>query len=217
MSGLRLLAAALTPGLRQARFGGDDDLDEGGLRAALALSGQVGGRDDTWVCGPSRAARRTAVACGLPEQRSQLGGAAGGFGGWDGLTLDSVVVGQVVAELADPDYGRWDGLTLDDVAGTDPEGLGAWLTDPQAAPHGGESLAAVRLRVGAWLDLQAGRDLVVVAHPVLVRAALVHALGLPDAAVWQLDVAPLSVTRLTHRAGRWHVHFPALAPGVRAT
>ena len=214
MSGLRLLAAAPTPGLRQARFGGDDDLDEGGLRAALALSGQVGGRDDAWVCGPSRAARRTAGAV------RQVVHEPADPGRWDGLAPDDIAgtgaAEQVVPELADPDYGRWDGLTLDDLAGTDPGGLGAWLTDPRSAPHGGESLAAVRLRVGAWLDAQAGRDLVAVAHPVLVRAALVHALGLPDAAVWQFDVAPLSVTRLTHRTGRWHLHFPARASGVIA-
>jgi broad specificity phosphatase PhoE len=189
VSGLRLLAAAPTPGLRQARFGGDDNLDEGGLRAALALSGRLGNRGDEWVCGPSRAARQTARAV---------------FSGGGPV--------QVEPALADPGYGRWDGQALDEVAQASPDGLGAWLTDPQAAPHGGESLAAVRLRVGAWLEQQAGQDLVAVAHPVVVRAAVVHALGLPDAAVWQLDVAPLSVTRLTHRANRWHVHFPAAAP-----
>lgn len=202
MSGLRLLAAAPTPGLRQARFGGDDELDEGGLRAALALSGRVGGRDDEWVCGPSRAARQTAEAVARgPAEHPAGPRAPGGDAG----------AARVIAELADPGYGRWDGLSLDEVAGAAPDGLGAWLTDPRAAPHGGESLAAVRLRVGAWLDGQAGRDLVAVAHPAVVRAALTHVLGLPDTAVWQLEVAPLAVTRLTHRAGRWHLHLPAFA------
>nr|BFE72313.1 hypothetical protein GCM10020092_056140 [Actinoplanes digitatis] len=95
--------------------------------------------------------------------------------------------------------------------GAEPFGLQAWLTDPCAAPHGGESLAAVRLRAGTWLDRQAGLRVVAVAHPVLVRAMLTHALGLPDDAVWQLDVAPLSLTRLTHRSGRWHLHLPRRA------
>ncbi len=188
MSGVRLLAAAATPALRRAVFGGDDDdLDEGGLRAALALSGPagpgLGGRGDVWVCAPSQAALQTARALGH----------------------DDPVVEKA---LADPHYGTWNGLGLGDVAGTDPVGLRAWLTDPAAAPHRGESLADIRLRAGAWLDTQAGQRTVAVAHPVVIRAALTHALGLPDTAVWQLDVAPLSLIRLTHSTGRWHVTFP---------
>ncbi|MEV4705111.1 histidine phosphatase family protein [Actinoplanes sp. NPDC049316] len=181
MSGLRLLACAPTAALRGARFGGDDDIDEGGLRAALALSPFA--RGDRWVCAPSRAARETAQALG-----------------------HSAAVEQ---QLADPDTGRWDGLTLDEAAAADPAGLQEWLTDPRAAPHGGESLAQVRERVGEWLDQVARQRLVAVAHPIVVRAALVHALTLPDEAVWSLEVAPLSLTRLTYRSGRWRLHFPA--------
>lgn len=195
MSGLRLLAAAPTPALRRAVFGGDDDLDEGGLRAALALSESdgpdLGGRTDGWVCAPSQAALQTARALGH----------------------DDPVVEHA---LADPGYGSWTGLGLGDVAGADPEGLQAWLTDPGAAPHGGESLTAVRRRVGAWLETQVEQRTVAVAHPAVVRAALTHALGLPDAAVWQLDVAPLSLIRLTHRTGRWHVAFPPAGRVVRS-
>ena len=190
MSGVRLLATAITPALRRAVFGGDDDdLDEGGLRAALALGGpdgpDLGGRGDSWICAPSQAALQTARALGH----------------------DDPVVEKA---LADPSYGSWSGLGLGDVAGTDPEGLQTWLSDPEAAPHGGESLAAVRLRAGAWLDTQPEQRTVAIAHPVVIRAALTHALGLPDAAVWQLDVAPLSLIRLTHRTSRWHVSFPPI-------
>jgi len=188
VSGVRLLAAAATPALRRAVFGGDDDdLDEGGLRAALSLCGQdgpdLGGRGDNWICAPSQAALQTARALGHDDP-------------------------LVEPALADPGYGTWSGLGLGDVAGTDPDGLQSWLTDPTAAPHGGESLAAVRQRAGAWLDDQREQRVVAVAHPVVVRAALTHALGLPDGAVWQLDVAPLSLVRLTWRTGRWHVSFP---------
>jgi broad specificity phosphatase PhoE len=196
VSGLRLLAAATTPALRRAVFGGDDDLDEGGLRAALALSEtdgpDLGGRADAWVCAPSQAALQTARALGH----------------------DDPLVEQA---LADPGYGTWTGLGLGDVAGTDPEGLQSWLTDPVAAPHGGESLTEVRERAGLWLDKQADQRTVAVAHPVVIRALLTHALSLPDAAVWQLDVAPLSLTRLTHRTGRWHVSFPPITPALRTS
>jgi broad specificity phosphatase PhoE len=191
LSGLRLLAAAATPALRRAVFGGDDDLDEGGLQAALALSGSdLGGRADQWVSAPSQAALQTARALGHDQP-------------------------DVEQALRDPGYGTWTGLGLGDVAGRDPEGLQTWLTDPAASPHDGESLADLRARVGAWLETQADQRVLAVAHPVVVRAALTHALGLPDAAVWQLDVAPLSLTRLTHRTGRWHVSFPAADRALR--
>jgi broad specificity phosphatase PhoE len=152
----------------------------------------LGGRADLWICAPSQAALQTARALGHDDP-------------------------VVEPALADPRYGTWTGLGLGDVAGTDPEGLQEWLTDPDAAAHGGESLTAVRKRVGAWLDTQAGQRAVAVAHPVVIRAALTHALGLPDAAVWQLDVAPLSLIRLTHRTGRWHVSFPAITRPLRPT
>mgnify|MGYP003790065817 CR=1 FL=1 len=103
------------------------------------------------------------------------------------------------ADLSDPDYGTWTGRTLTEVD------LGDWLTDPAAAPHGGESLTAVITRAGRWLDGRQGRTLTAVAHPTVVRAALCHALGLPADGIWRLDVAPLAVCRLTHRAGRWHL------------
>ncbi|BCJ49160.1 hypothetical protein Asp14428_06350 [Actinoplanes sp. NBRC 14428] len=135
------------------------------------------------MCAPSRAARETAQALG-----------------------HSAITEPA---LADPDFGRWDGLGLDEVTVADPKGLQQWLTDPRAAPHGGESLARVRERAGAWLDAMARQRVVAVAHPIVVRAALTHALRLPDESVWSLEVAPLSLTRLTHRAGRWHLHFPA--------
>ncbi|MEV6600739.1 histidine phosphatase family protein [Actinoplanes sp. NPDC051346] len=181
MSGLRLLAHAPTASLRGAYFGGNDDIDEGGRRAALAMSPM--GRGDLWVCAPSRAARETAQALG-----------------------HSAVVERA---LADPGFGAWNGRSLDEVAVADPAGLQQWLTDVRSAPHGGESLARVRERIGAWLDAMADQRVVAVAHPIIVRAAIAHALTLPDDAVWSLDVAPLSVTRLTYRGNRWHLHFPA--------
>ncbi|MET0415902.1 MAG: histidine phosphatase family protein, partial [Actinoplanes sp.] len=101
--------------------------------------------------------------------------------------------------LSDPDYGSWTGRPIGEVS------LGDWLTNPAAVPHGGESLIAVIARAGEWLDEHAGRTVAAVAHPTVVRAALCHALALPADGIWRLDVAPLAVCRLTHRAGRWHL------------
>ena len=133
---------------------------------------------DTWTCAPSQAARQTAYALGADP------------------TIDPA--------LTDPDYGTWTGHTLDQI---DPAALHHWLTDPDAAPHGGEPLTAVWQRTGTWLDQHTRRRLTAVAHPVIVRAALAYALELPAHGIWRLDIAPLTTVRLTHRAGRWHLHL----------
>jgi broad specificity phosphatase PhoE len=111
---------------------------------------------------------------------------------------------RVVNELAESDFGTWAGLTLHDI---DPEDLGAWMTDPDATPHSGESLTALLERVGTWLDDQAKLDgtAIAITHGGVVKAAVVHALDAPPSAFWRIDVAPLSITELHAHDGRWTV------------
>ena len=109
--------------------------------------------------------------------------------------------------IAEGDLGAWAGRTLAEVHEADPEGVSAWLTDADACPHGGESLAALLLRVGGWLDAQAeldGRG-IAVTHAGVVKAAVVHALGAPPPAFWRVDVTPLALTELHAHDGRWTV------------
>jgi broad specificity phosphatase PhoE len=115
-------------------------------------------------------------------------------------------LGAIVdAALADIDLGDWAGRALTEVEAADPAGLAAWNQDPMAAPHGGESLAALRIRVARWLDgLDVRADRVAaVTHAAILRAAIVVALDAPMAAFWRIDVAPLSIVRFQGRAGRW--------------
>jgi broad specificity phosphatase PhoE len=111
---------------------------------------------------------------------------------------------RIVDELAECDFGTWAGLTLSDVA---PEDLGAWMTDPDAAPHGGESLTTLLRRVATWLDEQAAFDgtAIAITHGGVVKAAIVHALDAPPSAFWRIDVSPLSITELHAHDGRWTV------------
>ncbi|WP_433120493.1 histidine phosphatase family protein [Micromonospora sp. CA-246542] len=186
---LRLVAHGHTAALRQARFGGNDSLDEGGRRAALALSpAGTGRRDgDAVVClsSPAAAAVETAEIFGLAP--------------------------TVEAALADCDYGEWSGRPLAEIAAERPDALGEWLSTLDATPHGGESIVAVRQRVGRWLDAQRGlgRRLTAVTHPLVIRVALVHALDLPLATYRQLDVAPLAIVRLTAHGPRWQLRLDA--------
>ncbi|WP_433269698.1 histidine phosphatase family protein [Micromonospora vinacea] len=193
---LRLVAHGHTAALRRARFGGTDDgLDEGGLRAALAQAhadpdrrGHLGVHD-TCLCSPAAAARQTADAFGL--------------------------LPTIETALADCDYGDWSGRSLDEIAGAHPQALHDWLSTPDSAPHGGESVAAVRDRVGGWLDEQrgAGRRVIAVTHPLVIRVAVVHALGLPTATYRQVDVEPLAVVRLTSRGAGWQLRLGAPRTG----
>ena len=65
---------------------------------------------------------------------------------------------EVEMALSDCDYGRWRGLASKDVAEREPDEFAAWLGDPAAAPHGGESFAALIERVGAWLTQALARE-----------------------------------------------------------
>ncbi|MFF8727122.1 histidine phosphatase family protein [Streptomyces sp. NPDC015171] len=111
--------------------------------------------------------------------------------------------------LRDLDCGVWEGRTFKDVAAEDPFGFSAWLTDPDAAPHGGESVRRLCRRTAAWLsDLPADTGhVLVIAEPSVVRAALVHVLSAPARAFWHLDVPPLAAITLTLRDGRWNARL----------
>ena len=53
--------------------------------------------------------------------------------------------------LRECDYGRWAGKSLNKIAAHEPAAVDAWLNDPAAAPHGGESILDLIRRVANWL------------------------------------------------------------------
>lgn len=117
--------------------------------------------------------------------------------------------------LRDCDYGRWRGRSLAEIGAQEPDGLAAWIADPAAKPHGGESVCDVVARVGRWLDERC-RDrgrVVAVTHGAVIRAAIVHAIRAGPASCPHIDVAPLSHTLLTCHAGTWRLRDHGLRPG----
>lgn len=113
-----------------------------------------------------------------------------------------------VPALDEYDYGRWRGLPINDVQNTEPEALQAWLSDPDASPHGGETLTQLRQRVGQWLDSLAGSPghFLAISHPLVIRAALMQVLQCPPSAFHLIDIEPLSAIELRYN-GRWRLRL----------
>jgi broad specificity phosphatase PhoE len=183
-----LICHAATAATRTAAFPGNEPLDALGVRQSEAIAGTLP-RAEQVRSAPSSRCRRTAEAMGLAAVPD--------------------------AALAGCDYGSWTGRTLDAVAAREPAAVTAWLTDPTARPHGGESIAELLDRVGHWLDGLADpahqplHGLLAVADPSVIRAAVVHALDAEARSFWRIDIAPLSQTVLVGNPGRWSLrHAP---------
>lgn len=112
---------------------------------------------------------------------------------------------SIDSAFRDIDYGRWSGKSMAAVQADEPEALMAWISDIEAAPPGGESVAAMMARITLRLTQQmsAGGHAVVVTHPAIVRAAVVSVLDAPGRSFWKIDVQPWSMTELTSDGRRW--------------
>ena len=181
-SRITLISPAMNRSLRETRFDDGCSLDPSGRARAEASAGSLRTADRVLVS-PTTRCLETASA----------------------LSLSAVPA----PELAGLDMGSWRGLTLDDVMTREPDGFTAWMTDPDAAPHGGESVRALCERAARWLDAAAGfegRTLAVVEQE-FVRALAVTILGAPGPAFWRLDVRPLTATDLSGHSGRWNLRL----------
>lgn len=178
---LILIAQASTDAMHEVAFPhADEPLDQRGQARATALRERVPRADGYWVS-PELRTRQTAQALQLNV--------------------------QVQPKLRECDYGRWTGCTFAAVGEREPRAVEAWLRDPAAAPHGGESIAALIQRVGAWLADEQTHDRrsLIVTHATIVRAAIVGAMEAPPQSFWRIDIRPLSVTRLSSGGGRWRL------------
>lgn len=156
----------------------DEPLDAAAIRALEPLRPTLA-RVDRCVTSPLLRAREAADALGL-----------------------SATPEPALREL---DFGQWGGRDLRDIAAQTPDAAALWLHDSDAAPHGGESRAALQNRVAAWLGEQVtGRGhTLCITHASVIRAAVLHALAAPADAFWRLDIEPLSRTELRSDGRRW--------------
>ena len=181
---LTLVAHAATPATERSAFPLDEGLAPRGLTAVRAAGGGLR-RVARTLRSPALAAAETAAALGLDA--------------------------FVDPALADWDLGRWRGQTLDAVAAAEASALRDWLSDPDAAPHGGESRTALLARVGAWLaGVDPAGHTVAVTHGAVVRAAVLTTLDAAPSGFWRVDIAPLTATVLRGGPERWTLRTAAL-------
>lgn len=185
MNRLLLVRHGPTQASVRRAFPTDESLTPAGLTAAAELSRRLPDGAHI-VTSPALRCRETAAAAGLTP--------------------------DVDERLAECDFGSWAGLTLAEASARDPAGVTAWITDPGARPHSGESLSALVDRVTAWLADQHADATVAITHGGVIRAAVTSLLGHPLSAAWQISAAPLSITELVREDRAWHLvanHPPA--------
>jgi broad specificity phosphatase PhoE len=177
---LVLVCHASTGATRAAAFPADEPLEDISKMRAAALAGRLPKANRCWSS-PELRARQTAKALGLNA--------------------------TVQPMLRDCDYGRWTGCAFDAVQAREPEAVNMWLHDLSATPHGGESILGLIQRVALWLagEQANGGPSIVVTHPTIIRATIVHVIEAAPQSFWRIDIVPLSITRLSGTPGRWNL------------
>jgi len=175
---LTLICHGSTSAVRDVVFPLDEPLDAPGCAKAAALVADLGGVDVAWTS-PALRARQTAAALGLDALIDPL--------------------------LRDIDLGRWVGRSFSEVATAEPDSVAAWTSQPDVAPHGGESVVDLLKRIAPWLDTlrRDERRMVAVTHPAVIRAAVILAIDAGPGSFWHIDVAPLCRVRLSGNGPRW--------------
>lgn len=142
----------------------------------------------------------SALARHLPNEAVWVAGPLGRMR-QTALSLKPGVDPISIADFDEQDMGRWQGRSHQDVY-AESRHLD-WSNPAELVPPHGESFADQADRVaGAIERLSAhygGRSIVAVTHAGAIRAAIAYAMELDVAMALRIEVAPVSLTRLTHR------------------
>lgn len=131
--------------------------------------------------------------------------------GPESRALETASLFGVAAELEpllrDIDLGTWSGRSFEEMLTEDPAAIAQWTSDTAAAPHGGESVEDLIVRVTPWLEQQnrEGGRIIAFTHPAIIRAAIVLALGASANGFWRIDIGPLTRVDLRGDGRRWNL------------
>ena len=193
-----LLRHGQTPLSVDRRFAGlgDIELTETGVRQAKLAGERLAARGgvDVIVASPLRRARQTA------EEVAAATGAP--------VEFDD--------DLRETDFGEWEGLNITQAQPRRPGEVTSRLADPAAAPPGGESFAAVAVRVRAARErLMAGHareTVLVVSHVTPIKTLLTEALLAPPAAMYRMHLDVGSLSEID-----WYTDGPAIVRSLNDT
>jgi broad specificity phosphatase PhoE len=180
------VAHAPTPAQRDYRFAAPDDAIEAIPAARAArLAARLQACQVAW-CAPERRSIETARALGLTPTRDEA------LHAWS--------------------MGAWTAQPLATIAEHESLAFEVWRTDPNAAPHQGETLQGLLSRLATWVDSQSetsGR-VVAIADAAVLRAVVVHVLQAPPPSFWRFDLPPLSLSIVQHASGQWRLRHLVL-------
>jgi len=125
------------------------------------------------------------------------------------IAIQQGLVVQLREELMEGHFGIWEGLSRAEVLARSPHDeqlLRAWEADPTTAPPGGESFAAVQMRVCTLIERLAeqhdGQAIVLVTHVGPIKTVLCTALGAPLASIFNIFLDPATISVLDWRHPR---------------
>lgn len=100
-------------------------------------------------------------------------------------------------------FGEWEGLTTKELFERDREALKRyWQSPEEHTPAGGEVMSDFVCRVhSAWdllVESHEGEHPLLVCHGGVIRAILVHVLGMPQDKLWNFDVPYANVSRIVY-------------------
>lgn len=177
---LSFISHARTEAQRQGRFALDEPPEPKGLEKAALIASALK-KPVRILCAPEARTLQTAHA---------LGGEI-----------------EIIPELEDYDAGDWKGHSLADLQQNIPQALAEWISNPDKAPHGGETVNELCVRVGTWIDsFREEGHFAVVTHPFVIRAAILHALQASTASFNLIDIEPLAIVDLRFN-DRWRLRF----------
>jgi probable phosphoglycerate mutase len=192
-----LLRHGQTPLSIERRFAGIGDIpltDHGRVQARAAAMALKDRGVDVIVASPLRRAQDTAAV------------------------VAEVTGAEIQTEdgFRETDFGIWEGLSFAEVKEGWPAQLDAWLGDPEAAPPGGESFAAVSRRVAVARDKLMVRHrhktVLVVSHVTPIKLMIQFALDAPHSILYRLHLDTASLSSID-----WYDDGPAVVRSLNET
>lgn len=115
---------------------------------------------------------------------------------------------RVSDELRECAFGAWEGLSRAEVLARGPEDtqlLQAWERDSTASPPGGESFAAMQVRVCTFVEhlaeIYTGETLALVSHVGPIKALLALALAAPLSSSLRIFLDPATISVVDWQSG----------------